>query len=56
MGIAQGLSGYRRWQLRACWSVGLAFIRPGAAGLVLVIALQFGLVLCMGVFIPVFAT
>ena len=42
--------------LRACWSIGLAFLRPGAAGLVLVIAFQFGLVLCMGVFIPVFAT
>ncbi len=42
--------------LRACWSVGLAFVRPGAAGLVLVIAVQFGLVTCMGVFNPVFAT
>jgi MFS family permease len=42
--------------LRACWSLGLAFIRPGAAGLVLVIAVQLGLVTCMGVFNPVFAT
>lgn len=42
--------------LRACWSLGLAFIRPGTAGLVLVIAVQFGLVTCMGVFNPVFAT
>ena len=42
--------------LRACWSLGLAFIRPGAAGLVLVIAVQFGLVTCMGVFNPLFAT
>jgi MFS family permease len=42
--------------LRACWSLGLAFIRPGAAGLVVVIAVQFGLVTCMGVFNPVFAT
>jgi MFS family permease len=42
--------------LRACWSVGLAFIRPGAAGIVLVIAVQLGLVTCMGVFNPVFAT
>lgn len=41
--------------LRACWSVGLAFIRPGAGGIVLVIALQFGLVTCVGVFNPVFA-
>jgi MFS family permease len=42
--------------LRACWSVGLAFIRPGAAGIVLVIAVQLGLVTCVGVFNPVFAT
>jgi predicted MFS family arabinose efflux permease len=42
--------------LRACWALGLAFIRPGAAGIVLVIAVQLGLVTCMGVFNPVFAT
>ena len=42
--------------LRACWPVGLAFVRPGAAGLVLVIAVEFGLVTCMGVFNPVLAT
>ncbi|MGH3125904.1 MAG: MFS transporter, partial [Streptosporangiaceae bacterium] len=42
--------------LRACWPIGLAFIRPGVAGIVLVIAVQFGLVTCMGVFNPVFAT
>jgi len=42
--------------LRACWSLGLAFIRPGAGGIVVVIAVQFGLVTCMGVFNPVFAT
>jgi MFS family permease len=42
--------------LRACWSLGLAFVGPGAPGLVLVIAVQFGLVTCMGVFNPVFAT
>jgi MFS family permease len=42
--------------LRACWSLGLAFVGPGAAGIVLVIAVQFGLVTCMGVFNPVFAT
>nr|WP_205862829.1 MFS transporter [Planosporangium thailandense] len=42
--------------LRACWSVALAFIRPGAAGLVLVIAVELGLITCMGVFNPVFAT
>ncbi|MCU7729341.1 MFS transporter [Actinoplanes sp. KI2] len=42
--------------LRACWPLGLAFVGPGAAGLALVIAVQFGLVACMGVFNPVFAT
>ncbi|MFH8572494.1 MFS transporter [Streptomyces sp. NPDC017993] len=42
--------------LRACWLPGLAFIRPGVAGLVLVIAIEFGLITCMGVFNPVFAT
>ncbi|MDQ2810821.1 MAG: MFS transporter [Actinomycetota bacterium] len=42
--------------LRACWSLGLAFIRPGVAGIVLVIAVQFGLVTCCGVFNPVLAT
>ncbi|HEY4368866.1 MAG TPA: MFS transporter [Steroidobacteraceae bacterium] len=42
--------------LRACWSLGLAFIGPGIAGIVLVIVVQFGLVTCMGVFSPVFAT
>ena len=42
--------------LRACWLLGLAFVRPGAAGLLLVIVVQFGLVTCMGVFNPVFAT
>jgi hypothetical protein len=42
--------------LRACWPVGLAFVGPGAGGLAFVIALQFGLVTCVGVFNPVFAT
>ncbi|MFE2311528.1 MFS transporter, partial [Streptomyces sp. NPDC059411] len=42
--------------LRACWSLGLTFIQPGVAGLVLVIAVEFGLITCMGVFNPVFAT
>ena len=42
--------------LRACWSLGLVFIGPGVAGIVLVIAVQLGLVTCMGVFNPVFAT
>jgi MFS family permease len=42
--------------LRVCWPLGLAFVGPGVPGLVLVIAVQFGLVTCMGVFNPVFAT
>ena len=42
--------------LRACWPVWLAFMRPGVAGIVLVIVVQFGLVTCMGVFNPVLAT
>jgi hypothetical protein len=42
--------------LRACWSVGLAFISPGPAGLILVIAVELGLIACCGVFNPVFAT
>jgi MFS family permease len=42
--------------LRACWPLGLAFIRPGAGGLVLVIAVEFGLITCCGVFNPIMAT
>jgi MFS family permease len=42
--------------LRACWPLGLAFIRPGAAGIVLVIVVQLGLVTCASLFNPVLAT
>jgi hypothetical protein len=42
--------------LRACWSLGLAFVGPGAAGIVLVMVVQFGLVTTIGVFNPVYAT
>jgi Na+/melibiose symporter-like transporter len=42
--------------LRACWPIGLAFIQPGAVGIILIIAVQFGLVICIGVFNPVFAS
>ncbi|MER5778805.1 MFS transporter [Streptomyces sp. NPDC002039] len=42
--------------LRACWSLGTAFVGPGAAGLVFLMAVEFGLITCMGVFNPVFAT
>jgi MFS family permease len=42
--------------LRACWPVALAFIRPGAAGLILVIGVELALITCIGVFNPVLAT
>jgi MFS family permease len=42
--------------LRACWLLWLAFIPAGAAGIALVIAVQFGVVTCAGVFNPVYAT
>jgi hypothetical protein len=41
--------------LRACWPVGLVFIRPGLPGLALVIVVEFGLITCIGVFNPVLA-
>jgi MFS family permease len=41
---------------RACWSVELAFVRPGALGLAYVIVVELGLIASMGVFNPVFAT
>lgn len=42
--------------LRACWPVGLAFVGPGAAGLVLVMVVELGLILCISVYNPVMAT
>jgi hypothetical protein len=42
--------------LRACWPVGLAFVGRGSAGLALVMVTEFGLITCVGVFNPVFAT
>ncbi len=42
--------------LRACFSVGLAFIGPGVAGPVLVMAIELGLITSAGVFNPVYAT
>ncbi|WP_324786040.1 MFS transporter [Streptomyces sp. H51] len=42
--------------LRAVWPVGLAFPGPGAGGLLLVTGVEFGLILCCGVFNPVHAT
>jgi MFS family permease len=41
---------------RACWSWALALVPRGAAGIGLVIVVQFGLVACSGVFNPVLAT
>ncbi|MER7786790.1 MFS transporter [Streptomyces sp. NPDC097640] len=42
--------------LRACWPIGLAFVQPGVPGIVLIIAVQFGLVTCCAVYGPVLAT
>jgi hypothetical protein len=42
--------------LRACWTLGLVFVRPGLPGLVLVLGVQLGLVTCAGLFNPVLAT
>jgi MFS family permease len=42
--------------LGAIWPVGMAFIQPGVAGVVLVIVVQMGLITCMGVYNPVLAT
>ncbi|WP_018680456.1 MFS transporter [Actinokineospora enzanensis] len=41
--------------LRACWPLGLAFIQPGLTGLVIVMVTEFGLILCIGIFTPIFA-
>jgi MFS family permease len=46
----------RAGTLRACWSVGLAFIPGGWAGVAMVAVVQLGLVTCCGTFNPVFAT
>ncbi|MFD6736637.1 MFS transporter [Streptomyces anthocyanicus] len=42
--------------LRVCWPVGLAFVGPGTGGLVLVMAVEFGLIVSVGVYNPVYAT
>ncbi|WP_433757777.1 MFS transporter [Nocardia sp. CA-135398] len=41
--------------LRACWPLGLAFIRPGPAGLAIVMITEFGLIICISIFNAVFA-
>ncbi|MFF8279901.1 MFS transporter [Streptomyces lateritius] len=42
--------------LRALWPVGLFFVMPGYAGMVLVVVVELVLITCMGVFNPLFAT
>ncbi len=42
--------------LRVCWSVGLAFVHPGVTGLLLVMAVELGLITSVGVFNPLSAT
>jgi MFS family permease len=42
--------------LRVCWPVGLVLMRPGLAGMIIVIVLQLGLVTSIGLFNPVMAT
>lgn len=42
--------------LRVIPVAGLVFVMPGAAGVVLVIAVELALITCMGVFNPLFAT
>jgi MFS family permease len=41
--------------LRACWPLGLVFIQPGLAGLVIVMATELGLIICISIFNPVLA-
>jgi hypothetical protein len=42
--------------LRVCWPVGLAFVRPGTAGLLLVMIVELGVITSCAVFNPVYAT
>ncbi len=41
---------------RTFWILGLAFVRPGVAGLAIVLIAQFGLVTCCGIYGPVLST
>ncbi|MGW6393865.1 MFS transporter [Streptomyces sp. NPDC055103] len=41
--------------LRVCWPIGLVLIHPGVTGLLLVMAVEFALITCIGVFNPVFS-
>ncbi|MGD6753142.1 MFS transporter [Streptomyces sp. BH105] len=40
---------------RACWPIGLAFVGPGIAGMLVVVLVEFGLITCSAVFGPVMA-
>ncbi|MFF9207107.1 MULTISPECIES: MFS transporter [unclassified Streptomyces] len=42
--------------LRAVWLIGLVFVRPGVAGLVLVMAVELAIIVNMSLFTPVLAT
>jgi MFS family permease len=42
--------------LRAVWLIGLAFIRPGAVGLLTVIAVELAIIISMSLYNPVLAT
>lgn len=42
--------------LRACWSIGLVAMRPGIAGLAIIMGVELGLIVSCGIFNPVFAT
>ncbi|MEU2715401.1 MFS transporter [Streptomyces sp. NPDC007205] len=42
--------------LRAVWPLGLAFVRPGLPGLLLVMVLEVGVITCSAVYSPVYAT
>ncbi|NUS07446.1 MAG: MFS transporter, partial [Nonomuraea sp.] len=42
--------------LRAFWVVGLVFLGPGTGGLLLVMGVELGLILCCGIFNPVCTT
>ena len=42
--------------LGACWPLGMALMRPGVAGLVIVMVVQLGVITSMGVFSPLMAT
>ncbi|MFI2204266.1 MFS transporter [Streptomyces sp. NPDC020192] len=41
--------------LRALWSIGLAFVRPGVPGLLVVMVSEVGLITCSSIFSPVLA-